>query len=161
LFSYPLTFIAAFAVLPLLTGVGLTVLYRMDHPRISEFLNPKDAPLVMSIVWGVTAGLAFLGMLVGIAAGMSKASQMIFDAEREEMYARQTYLLERILRQQKNKSAFRKGASTGTFFGDPGSAPSGQGNKQGSGTSGNRDPRNGGRVAASAFEKLDEVVLSD
>ena len=113
LVTHPLAFAFGFSLLPTLVGLGLKLLYSLEHPRLAEILNPSDAPLVMSVVWGVAGGLCFLGLVAGVISGLSKASTMIFDSERDEMLARQVYLMEKLVKGNKNQ--LRRGASTGLF----------------------------------------------
>lgn len=104
LFTWPLTGL----VLAMLPAGGITVavafLYHQNHPRVAEVLSPESAPIVMPILYGLCAAFGLAGLLIGLFAGISKASQMIFESEKYELQVRQAYYLEKLAKRSRRTS---------------------------------------------------------
>ncbi|MCA2960749.1 MAG: hypothetical protein IOD12_10885 [Silvanigrellales bacterium] len=103
LFSWPLTGLFL-AMLPAgALTVAVAFLYKQNHPRVAEVLTPESAPIVMPLLYGLCAALGVAGLLIGLFAGIAKASQMIFESEKYELQVRQAYFLEKLSRRANRK----------------------------------------------------------
>lgn len=111
LFTWPLTGLFL-TMLPVgAITVAVAILYQQNHPRVAEVLKPESAPIVMPLLYALCAAFGVAGLLIGLFAGIAKASQMIFESEKYELQVRQAYFLEKLARRSRRKAHARGGAN--------------------------------------------------
>ena len=98
---YPLGFVL-FVGLPL-AGVTLVtnILYETYPKWFGQFVAQESGAVVLPILYVAGGVLTLFALLLGIMTGMSKSSQLVFDAERFELQVRQVYTMTRLLKQLK------------------------------------------------------------
>lgn len=96
LFSYPFFSTLVFAA-PFIASVFIVEqLYRKKPEWFVNVLSPDSQVFVMPILYGLIAVAFALGLITGIALGISRARFLTFEVEKIEMSVRQNYFLRRI-----------------------------------------------------------------
>jgi len=104
LFSYPLG-ICLLCLLPVGAITAAVVFATRLYPeRISEIIAPDRQELVFTGLYAVCGASALFGLILGVAVGIGRAGQMIYESERDEIQVRQTYYLQKMNARRKRRS---------------------------------------------------------
>lgn len=98
LFTYPLASGITFALPFVALHIVAKRLYKAQPEWFTNVLSADTETFVLSTLMVFTGVAIFLGLLTGIALGISRSRMLNFEAERTELNVRQSYFLRRISR---------------------------------------------------------------
>lgn len=153
LFTYPMMGLLIPGVPFGALTLAAAYLYQTNPSWFANIVPPETQTLVMPLMYALTAGTALLGMFTGVSLGLTRANQLIFDAERNELNVRQVYFLKKLLRNKSSLVAGLRTRGTSSYnrgsSGAPGDRSGAASNTpSGMGQAGDADPMGGYRQSA-------------
>jgi hypothetical protein len=77
---------------------GVKQLYRLQPEWFINFLSPDTQSFVLPGLLALSGVALFIGFILGVGFGISRARMLTFEAERTELNVRHSYFLKRIAR---------------------------------------------------------------